>query len=475
MTDAKTVHAFCDDALGGLDATAIATLIARGELSRREVAEAAIARAKRLEPHINAIELPLFDTALDAATATASGAFAGVPTFIKDNTDLKGLPTNQGSAAVNARPAKDDGAFAKQLLAQGFVTLGKSRMPEFGFNASTEFMGLNPVRNPWHLDYSSGASSGGAAALVAAGVVPIAHANDGGGSIRIPAAACGLVGLKPTRGRFIDAEASSSLPVNIVGEGVVTRTVRDTARFFAGMEQVYRNRRLPGVGSVEGPGKRRLRVGLVLDSINGAPTDAATRETVLQTARLLESLGHRVSEMPLSIKPSFADDFSIYWGMLSFLVSTFGKQLMSPDFDKKMLDNLSVGLARHYRKNALKTPAVLYRLKKSQDDYARNFRDYDVVLSPVLSHTTPKLGWLSPEQDFESLFARLLQYVSFTPLNNATGSPAISLPLGATAEGLPIAVHFSGAHGDEKTLLELAFELEQAKGGFRRIEDFARA
>lgn len=475
MTDAKTVHAFCDDALGGLDATDIATLIARGELSRREVAEAAIARAKRLEPHINAIELPLFDTALDAAGAAASGAFAGVPTFIKDNTDLKGLPTNQGSAAVNARPAKDDGAFAKQLLAQGFVTLGKSRMPEFGFNASTEYMGLNPVRNPWNLDYSSGASSGGAAALVAAGVVPIAHANDGGGSIRIPAAACGLVGLKPTRGRFIDAEAASSLPVNIVGEGVVTRTVRDTALFFAGMEQVYRNRRLPGVGEVEGPGKRRLRIGLVLDSINGAPTDAATRDTVLQTAKLLESLGHRVSEMPLSIKPSFADDFSIYWGMLSFLVSTFGKQLMSPDFDKRMLDNLSLGLARHYRKNALKTPAVLYRLKKSQDDYARMFRDYDVVLSPVLSHTTPKLGWLSPEQDFDSLFARLLQYVSFTPLNNATGSPAISLPLGATAEGLPIAVHFSGAHGDEKTLLELAFELEQAKGGFRRIEDFAPA
>ena len=475
MTEAKTVHAFCDDALGSLDATAIATLIACGELSQREVAAAAIARAKRLEPHINAIELPLFDAALDAATAAASGAFAGVPTFIKDNTDLKGLPTNQGSAAVNARPAKDDGAFAKQLLAQGFVTLGKSRMPEFGFNASTEYMGLNPVRNPWHLDYSSGASSGGSAALVAAGVVPIAHANDGGGSIRIPAAACGLVGLKPTRGRFIDAESVSSLPVNIVGEGVVTRTVRDTARFYAGMEQVYRNRRLPAVGAVEGPGKRRLRVGLVLDSINGAPTDAATRDTVLQTAKLLESLGHRVSEMPLSIKPGFADDFGIYWGMLSFLVSTFGKQLMSPDFDKRMLDNLSVGLARHYRKNALKTPAVLYRLKKSQDDYARMFRDYDVVLSPVLSHTTPKLGWLSPEQDFESLFARLLQYVSFTPLNNATGSPAISLPLGATAEGLPIAVHFSGAHGDEKTLLELAFELEQAKGGFRRIEDFALA
>ncbi|MDO8329311.1 MAG: amidase [Fluviicoccus sp.] len=470
MTTAKTLHAFTNDALADHDATAIAELIRRGELSAREVAEAAINRAHRMQPQINAIELPMFEAALREAESVRTGVFAGVPTFIKDNTDLKGLPTNQGSAAVNARPAKEDGAFAKQLLAQGFVTLGKSRMPEFGFNASTEYLGMDPVRNPWNTEYSSGASSGGAAALVAAGVAPIAHANDGGGSIRIPAAACGLVGLKPTRGRFIDAESASALPVNIVGEGVVTRSVRDTALFFSGMEQVYKNRRLPGVGLVEGPGKRRLRVGLVLDSINGTATDAETRAAVLQTARVLEGLGHRVQEMPLSVNSNFADDFSIYWGMLSFLVSTFGKQLMSPDFDRSQLDNLSRGLAKHYMKNSLKTPMVLYRLKKSQDDYARMFRDYDVVLSPVLSHTTPKLGWLSPEQDFESLFQRLLQYVCFTPLNNAAGSPAISLPTGSTREGLPIAVHFSGAHGDEKTLLELAFELEQAQGGWRRIQ-----
>lgn len=469
MMTSRTAHAFTDDALSDLDATALAAQIRSGHISAREAAEAAIARAQRMQPLINAVELPLFEEAL-RRPVSREGFFAGVPTFIKDNTDLKGLPTNQGSAAVNARPAKRDGAFAEQLLAQGFVTLGKSRMPEFGFNASTEYQGLAPVRNPWHLDYSSGASSGGAAALVAAGVVPIAHANDGGGSIRIPAACCGLVGLKPTRGRFRDAESAASLPVNIVGEGVVTRSVRDTARFFSGMEQVWRNPRLPAVGEVNGPGRRRLRVGLVLESINGAPTDAGTRDTVLATARLLESLGHRVTEMPMTIHPRFAEDFAIYWGMLSFLVSAFGKQLMSPDFDRSQLDNLSRGLAGHYRKHALRTPAVLYRLKKSQDDYARLFRHYDVVLSPVLSHTTPLLGWLSPEQPFETLFPRLLQYVSFTPLNNAAGSPGISLPMGATPEGLPVAVHFSGAHGDEKTLLELAFELEQAKGGWRRIE-----
>ncbi|HSW14141.1 MAG TPA: amidase, partial [Solimonas sp.] len=358
-----------------------------------------------------------------------------------------------------------------QYLAQGFTVLGKSRLPEFGFNASTEFIGgLPPTRNPWHTDYSSGASSGGAAALVAAGVVPIAHANDGGGSIRIPAACCGLVGLKPTRGRFIDGEQARSLPVNIVSEGVVTRSVRDTARFFAGMEQAWRNPKLPAIGQVEGPGRRRLRIGLVRDSINGHATDAATRQAVACTAALLESAGHHVEEMPLSVKPSFADDFSLYWGFLAFMSVNFGRQLFHPAFDASKLDKLSLGLAAMYRRQLHKTPLMLYRLRKSRDDYARQFRRYDAVLSPVLAHTTPLLGHLSPEQDFESLFDRLLRYVAFTPLNNAAGSPAISLPMGATAEGLPIGVQLSAAHGAEKTLLELAFELEQAQP-WRRIQD----
>lgn len=464
------IHAFTDDALGDLDAVGIAERIRSGDVSAREVAEAAIARAHRVEDRINAIELATFESALHAATQPGNGIFAGVPTFVKDNTDLTGLPTNHGSLAVNARPAKTESAFAKQYMQQGFISLGKSSLPEFGFNASTEYMHAEPTRNPWHTEYSSGASSGGSAALVAAGVVPIAHANDGGGSIRIPAAACGLIGLKPTRGRLVDSEAARSLPVNIVSEGVVTRSVRDTAHFYAGAEQFYRNRKLAPVGLVKGPGSRRLRIGLVYDSITGHATDAETRATVAATARLLESQGHHVEEMPLPVKQSFANDFSIYWGMLSFLVGTFGKKIVSPDFDASKMDNLSKGLAALYKRNMLKTPMVLYRLKKTWDEYARVFEQYDLVLSPVLAHTTPKLGWLSPSQEFDVLFDRLLKYVSFTPLNNASGSPAISLPMGASSEGLPIAVQLSAAHGDERTLLEIAYALEEAKP-WRRIQD----
>lgn len=470
MTSSKTVHAFGDDALGDHDAVALAALIRAGKTSSAELTSAAIARSQKVNPQINAVQFESFEQARQHSHRPREGVFAGIPTFIKDNTDVKGLPTNQGSQAVNAGPAKADGAFAKQFLKQGFVCLGKSTLPEFGFNASTEFVGLPPTRNPWHLDYSSGASSGGSAALVAAGVVPLAHANDGGGSIRIPAAACGLVGLKPTRGRLVDSEAARALPLNIVADGVVTRSVRDTAHFYAGAEKYFRNRKLPGIGLVEHAGQRRLRIGLVHDSITGSRTDDETRQTVTDTAKLLERMGHHVTEMPMPFKQSFINDFSVYWGMLSFLASTFGKKVISPDFDASRLDNLSRGLSALYKKNALKTPMVLYRLKKTWNDYARIFKHYDVILSPVLAHTTPKLGYLSPEQPFDELFDRLQKYVSFTPLNNAAGGPAISLPMGATREGLPIAVHFSAAHGAERTLLELAYELEEARP-WRRIQD----
>lgn len=467
---AHRVHAFGDDALADHDATAIATLLRQHKLSHREVLEAAIHRAHKVEPAIHAIEMAVFRQALRDASKPHEGFFAGVPTFVKDNTDIRGLPSNHGSDAVNAVPAKKHGAFARQYMAQGFVCMGKSRMPEFGLNASTEFVGHLPTRNPWHLAYSCGASSGGSAALVAAGVVPIAHANDGGGSIRIPAACCGLIGLKPTRGRLVDAGSSRSLPINIIGEGVVTRSVRDTANFLAEAERYFHHPKMPRIGVVEGPGTRRLRVGLVLDSITGERTDEETRATVLATARLLGDLGHRIEETSLTVRSTFAHDFGLYWGMLAYLLSKFGKRIVSPEFEGASLDDLTQGLAGLYRRNMLKTPLVLYRLKKIHQEYAALFANYDLILSPVLAHTTPKIGYLAPNTSFDVLFDRLMRYVSFTPLNNVAGGPGVSLPMGESRNGLPIGVHFSANHGDERTLLEIAFALEQA-APWRRIQD----
>ncbi len=476
MTDsrqsANRVHAFSDDALGDLDAVGVSAAIRSGDISAREATEAAIARVEQVDPVLNALVVRDYERALDQAATPGPGVFSGVPTVVKDNTDVAGLPTRHGAESVPARDANADAEFTTQLRSTGVIVIGKSTMPEFGWNASTEFDNRPPTRNPWNPEYSSGASSGGSAALVASGALPIAHANDGGGSIRIPAAACGLVGLKPTRGRVAEAAEAASLPINILSNGVVTRTVRDTAHFLAGAEAFRAASDLPPVGLVEGPGDRRLRVGLVLDSVTDTPTDDETRAAVQDTAMLLEKLGHSVVEVPVAVAKKFSADFTHYWSLLAFSTHHFGSRVIAPGFDKSRSDPLTRYLARRFVRQAWRTPSALRGLKRSEAIYRRAFADasVDVVLSPTLGHTTPRIGHLSPNVEFPEMFDRLVRYAAFTPLNNAAGAPAVSLPLGTTTEGLPIGVHFSALHGDERTLLEVAYELESARP-FARIQD----
>jgi len=456
------MHAFGKDVLADHDAVALAQLIRRRDISASEVITAAIARAEKVAT-LNAVEIPLYDEAKAAAKdILPAGFFSGVPTFIKDNAELKGQPTRSGSRAGNPKAAKAHGPFTEQYLQQGFLVLGKSTLPEFGFIPSTEYESDPPTRNPWNTEYSPGGSSGGSAALVAAGVIPIAHANDGGGSIRIPAACCGLVGLKPTRGRHLNNASANAMPINLVGEGVVTRSVRDTAQFFYELERTYQNPKLLPIGRVEGPGKKRLRIGLVLDSITGTRTDKDTRACVEKTAKLMQKLGHDVVPMPLDVPESFMEDFIIYWSMLAFLISTFGSVIVSRDFDGAKLDPFTRGLVANFRKRMLRVPAALLSVRGAETMYKKLVGSYDAVLSPVLGHVTPKLGYLKPDQDYDTLMERLRAYVSFTPLNNAAGSPAISLPMGLSSDGLPIGVQFQAAHGNERLLLEIAFELEAA-------------
>ena len=467
-THGPRIHAFDDDALGDHDAVALAQLVRDGEVSPKELAQASAERLRTVEPQLHAVAHDLSRTPRFATDPAAP--LHGVPTYVKDNTDVAGVPTQHGSYAFTASPAKDDDDYTRQYLSTGMTLMGKSRLPEFGFNATTEFMTAEATHNPWHTDFSVGASSGGSAALVAAGVVPIAHANDGGGSIRIPAAAAGLVGLKPTRGRHVDGQQARHLPINMISEGVVTRTVRDTAAFVAAAEDHWRSPTLPPIGLVTGPAARRLRIGLVLESVTDATVDRATREAVEHTAHLLEKAGHVIEPVELPITRQFADDFVQYWALLAELATDTGRLLLDRGFRTTETDGLTRGLRAHHRRHLLRTVPALRRLRRVPAQAAPMFAHLEAVLSPVLAHTTPYIGHLSPTVPYPQLIERLMNYVAYTPLHNIAGQPAISLPAGRTELGLPIGVMLSAAHGDERTLLELAFLLE-AENPFPKITD----
>jgi amidase len=456
------VHAFSDDALGDLDAVALAEAVAAGRVSVPEVVEAAIARTERVAGPLGALAVDCFDRARAEARHPRGGYFSGVPTLVKDNVDLAGLPTQQGTDAFAPRPAKADGEFARMYLATGLIPIGKSQLSEYGFSASAEHPRIGPVRSPWSTDHTAGASSAGTAALVAAGAVPLAHGNDGGGSVRIPAAVNGLVGLKPTRGRLAQDRLLRQMPVRIVSDGVLTRSVRDTAAFLREAERVYRDLRLAPVGDVTRPVRARRTVALLTEGIGVSATPEVEKLT-LETADLMESLGHRVERIEQPVPASFKDDFLLYWSSLATLAVTTGRAAHGSSWDRSRLDNLTLGLDRHCRRHLHRLPGATRRLRRSSG-LARDLHGrYDVVLTPTLARETPEIGWLDPTQDYETIMGRLLQWVAWTPMHNATGAPAVSLPLAMTAAGLPQGMMLAAGHGREALLLELAYELEEAR------------
>ncbi len=464
------VHAFSDDALGEHDAVGLAAEIRSGRVSRKEAVEAAIERTRLLDAQLDGLAAERFSAAVHDAGQRHDGFFAGQPSFVKDNSDLAGLPTQNGTRAFVAQPARGDGDFARMYGLIGTTALGKTRLSEYGFSASAEFAEEGPVRNPWHTGHSSGASSAGSAVFVAGGAVPMAHANDGGGSIRIPAACNGLVGLKPTRGRIPSDKNNREMPVKIVHDGVLTRSVRDSAAFLRESERVYRDLQLPPVGDVTGSGKQRLRVALVTDSIGGRSTDDETTQTVLHTAGLLEELGHVVEPVLAPAPDSFEQDFLAYWSMLALFLTRTGKHTFNRTYDRDRNDNLTKGLARHAARNSWRLPLAITRLNRSHRITKRFFTDHDIVLTPTVSRVTPELGWLDPRQPYETVVQHLLEWVTFTPWQNATGDPAISLPMGTSTQGLPIGVQIAAAQGYDRRVLEVAYELEEAQP-FARIQD----
>lgn len=475
ITDASTrVHAFRDDALGTLDATGVAEAIAAGEIGAGEAAAAAAERIRTVDPATRAVRWWLPEGGGGSQAAPADAAFRGVPSAIKENTAFAGLPTTMGSVALPTTPAKRSGPVGEQFAATGMNVLVSTVMPEFGMTASAEFADRAPARNPWNTDYTVGGSSSGSAALVASGALPIAHGNDGGGSIRIPAALNGLVGLKGTRGRLAGLPAMKVLPVDLVCEGVLTRTVRDTARYFAAAERHRRNPALPPVGHVRGPGRRR-RIGLVTESVTEFGIAGECLAPVRSLADELTRQGHEIVELgmaDLRIDAGFVDDFLHYWGLLAGLevASTAVEALGRSSF--RALDPVTRSLLSAGLRGAPSIPGAVARLRAVTGNYERAFVDLgvDAILSPTMTNTTPRIGHLDPNLPFDEFMARTISMVGITPLNNVSGGPAISVPCGFDGAGLPLGAQFAGPAGTEAALLELAYEVEELRP-FARIDE----
>ncbi len=455
---AHTVSVSDADALsiGQLDAHGQAALVASGEISAAELVEAAILRIERLDPVLNAITFRDYDGARQRANQ-ASGPMTGVPWLVKEGLDYPGMPNRAGSRSKrDAKPGTAAFDYSTLLDAQGIVALGKTSAPEFGLLPTTEPLLYGATRNPWALHRSPGGSSGGAAAAVASGMVPLAHAADGGGSIRIPASCCGLVGMKPGRGGNVRARDQNIVDDLLACDTLLSRSVRDVAwatAIGAGRPQ-----------RVTGPGKRRLTIAVIPESLDGTAPAPEVAEVLDRAAALCAALCHEVVTRPLPVDgAAVAAAFRTIWGFLARDVVAQTVARIGADEAERQLEPWTLGLARWGAGIALDDADALFSQVGTAAAAMESFFEmHDVILSPVLRHPAVHIGDLAPTCAFDGLMTRMFDYVSYTPLHNLSGNPAISLPLFAAADGVPIGSMFAAARGREDLLLALAFELESA-------------
>lgn len=462
------------DELAFCDATEQARLVASGEASPKELVEAAIARIEALNPALNAVVFELFDRARDAAASSLpDGPFRGVPFLLKDFlAELEGTPFAESTRLSGDYVSTRTQELTARYLRAGFVVCGKTNAPEFAILPTTEPARFGPSRNPWDTTRTTGGSSGGSAAAVAAGMVPVAHANDGGGSIRIPASCCGLVGLKPTRGRNSLSPGYGDLYGGLVCEHVLSRSVRDSAAVLDATHGP-----VPGDPYVAPPLRgesflaatqrdpRRLRVGLVTTAANGAPVAPACADAASRAVATCESLGHEVVDAEIAVDgDEFVEHFLNVWAAGNAWTLGWWESRVGHAAGEGDLEPLTRALCEMGRSidagRYLGSVEVLQRISRV---VAATFEALDVLVTPTLAELPVALGTFDSPPDEPLLgLLRAASFTPFTPIYNVTGQPAISLPLGWSDEGLPIGVQFATRFGDEETLLALAAQLERA-------------
>lgn len=454
------------------DATGLAQLIAKGQVSATEVQQTARQAITAVNPKLNALVDNVFGEPL---AYSAHGPFAGVPFLIKDlGVHAAGVPTRIGSRLTGEGITFErDTDLMARFRQAGLATLGRTSTPEFGFNATTEPLANGPVHNPWDLSRSSGGSSGGSAALVAARAVPVAHATDGGGSIRIPAAWCGIVGLKPTRGRISPGPDASEPLFGLSTQFALARTVRDVAALLdavqgasVGDKYVIAPPARPYVEEISTP-PGRLRIALTTRPWSGVAVDREYVQAVETLGRTLESLGHVVEQGSPHVNwEAFIKANATLWAAATSANVTELAKARRIEIGPQVVEATILTCIEYARTlSVLDVCAAEAACNVVNRSVGAFFSDYDVLVTPTVGGPPPPLGYLDANDaslDMLGWLNKLFDLVPFTPVFNVTGQPAISLPLGQDSHGLPIGLQFIARYGDEATLLRLAAQLEQA-------------
>lgn len=461
------------DEFAFMDATAQAELVRSKQVKPIELVESAIERIERLNPRLNAVITPMYEEARRIANGeVAKGPFTGVPYLIKDLlAEYAGVRLSEGTAFLRDHVSESDSELVTRLKRSGLIIVGKTNTPEFGILPTTEPKLFGPTRNPWNTDRTPGGSSGGSAASVASGMVPMAHGNDGGGSIRIPASCCGIFGLKPTRGRNPLGPHYGDIFNGLVSEHALTRSVRDSAALLdatsgpdLGDPYCAPSSDRPFIQELaKDPGK--LRIAYTTKAATGVTVHDDCIKATESAAKICEDLGHIVENVDLELDGDlFTEAFITLWlagtaWSIDDWARKTGKEPSKEDFEPLTWALREMG--RDY--SASTYLLALQDLQKISREVARYFVDHDLFLTPTIAEPPVPLGTFdsTPDNPLEGL-SRSATFVPFTPVCNVTGQPAMSLPLYWNDEGLPVGVHFIGRFGDEATLFRMACQLEKA-------------
>ena len=472
------------DEYSDYDGLGLADLVRRKEVSPSELVEAAIERVEKLDGQLNAVVYKAWEQARVAASGPLpDGPFRGVPLLIKDLwTPVAGMPRTSGSRFLAGEVTPEDGELTRRYRAAGVVILGKTNTPEFGITGTTESAQLGPCRNPWNPDHIAGGSSGGAAASAASGMVPMAHGGDGLGSIRIPAACCGLFGLKPTRDRNPNSSGLSGSTddygpdrdraIGMAVDHVLTRSVRDSAAMLdatgypeADSPYAPPPKERPYLEEVARP-PGSLRIAFSSATPSGRPIDAEVRSALEEAAALLQELGHEVFERDVEL------DYRRFYRAqgaigavnsacnVAEMIVRMGRE--PEEHELEPLTWAGVKLGRKLRGQVVMEAWRTQRTLSRQ--ILRFFDDVDVLLTPVMGTAPPRIGHIDPVNlEPAEVNRRQARTFPFTPPFNTTGQPGMSVPLAWSAEGLPIGMQFIGRYADEATLFRLAGQLEEAR------------